>query len=78
MFCRRLLLEDMGGFDTNFGMSGEKIAYGEETALQISIRADMPEEVIYYDPRLYVFHLVREEKMTMRWFVQRLLVPLTG
>ena len=67
IFFRRGVLEDMSGFETSLGMSGEKLGYGEETALQRAIRATMPDELIYYDTKLYVDHLVRPEKMTLRW-----------
>lgn len=70
IFFRRKLLETLGGFDANLGMSGDKIAYGEETALQIHIRDAMPGQVIYYDPRLYVYHLVRPEKMQLNWLIR--------
>jgi glucosyl-dolichyl phosphate glucuronosyltransferase len=68
-FCRALL-ETIGGFDIRLGMCGEKIAYCEETALILHISNTMTDELIYYDPRLYVYHLVREKKMTVRWFVR--------
>jgi len=48
-------------------MSGCNLAYGEETELQRRIRASIPDAVIYYDPKLYVYHLVSSEKMTLRW-----------
>ena len=70
IFFRRSVLEDMSGFETSLGMSGEKLGYGEETALQRAIRATMPDELIYYDTKLYVDHLVRPEKMTLRWAVK--------
>ena len=69
MFFCRALLEALGGFDVKLGMCGEKIAYCEETALILHISNTMTDELIYYDPRLYVFHLVRQKKMTVRWFV---------
>ena len=65
MFFRRSVLQAMGGFDLRFGMSGKKIAYGEETALLQHIAATMPNQLIYYDPALYVYHLVRAKKMTV-------------
>jgi glycosyltransferase involved in cell wall biosynthesis len=67
IFFRRELLETLGGFDTSLGMAGAKIAYGEETALQKRVRDASPEACIYYDPDLYVYHLVRPEKMTLLW-----------
>lgn len=70
MFWRRALLQDLGGFHTDYGMSGTKLSYGEEILPQLFIRATMPDQVIYYDPRLYVYHLVRPEKLTMRWVMR--------
>jgi glucosyl-dolichyl phosphate glucuronosyltransferase len=70
VFFRRTVLEALGGFDPALGMSGKRIAYGEETAIQLRIRTDMPDEIIYYEPRLYVYHLVPARKMTWRWIVR--------
>ncbi|MGV7223720.1 MAG: glycosyltransferase [Nitrospinales bacterium] len=69
IFFRRQVLEDLCGFDTVFGMSDKNLGYCEETELQRRIRETMPNELIYYDPRLQVFHLVRPEKMTSRWIL---------
>jgi glycosyltransferase involved in cell wall biosynthesis len=69
IFIQRRVLERLGGFSTDLGMSGEKIGYGEESQLQRHIRATMPDDFIYYDPELYVYHLVRPEKMTLRWIL---------
>jgi len=71
MFVRRDLLERLGGFDPALGMSGEAIGYGEETHLQLRIRAAMPDAAIYYEPRLFVYHLVRPQKMSLRWMVRQ-------
>lgn len=71
IFFRRRLLETLGGFDPSFGMSGHKIAYGEETTLLRQIRATMPEQLVYYDPKLYVYHLVDAKKMSMRWIISQ-------
>lgn len=67
IFIRRDILESLQGFDVNLGMTGKKIAYGEETDLQQRIRAIMPHEIFYCDPNLYVYHIVREDKMKMSW-----------
>lgn len=85
MFFRRRLIEAVGGFDAMLGMSGRRLGYGEEIVPQQALRAKMPEEIFHYDPRLFVYHLVRPEKMTLRWnaretfiragYVQRVLQP---
>lgn len=66
IFFRRQVLDEMAGFDTVLGMSDKELGYCEETELQRRIREAMPDELIYYDPGLQVFHLVRPEKMTPR------------
>jgi SAM-dependent methyltransferase len=62
---RKDILARLGGFDPRLGMSGETIAYGEETAVLRTIRDEMPDEIVYYDPAVWVRHLVRAEKMTI-------------
>jgi len=69
IFFRRKVLEDMKGFEVGLGMSGQTLGYGEETHLQRRIRSEMPDEIIYYNPRLYTYHLVRPEKMCIRWIL---------
>lgn len=70
LFIARTLLAQIGGFDVTFGMSGYKQAYGEETALLRSLRTTVPTTTFYYDPALWVYHLVRPEKMALRWQMQ--------
>ncbi len=70
MFFRRDLLAKFDGFNINLGMTGNTVAYGEDGELQRRIRAQMPEARTYYDPDLFVYHLVRPEKMTLRWQIQ--------
>lgn len=69
-FLRRTLLETLGGFDPSLGPVGQKMSYGEGAALLRLIHDTMSDQLIYYDPRLYVYHLVRPEKMTMRWLMR--------
>ena len=68
MCFRRTLLEAIGGFDVTLGMSGEKLGYHEDTDLILRIAVAFPNEVIYYHPDLYLYHLVREEKMNLLWY----------
>lgn len=65
MLVRKDVLEALGGFDPAFGMSGGKIGYGEETSLQLRLRADRPDALIYFDPALLLYHVVRPEKMRL-------------
>lgn len=64
MFVRKDLLEKLKGFDPALGMTGSQLAYGEETLLFKQLREQFPAAVISYDPRLYVYHVVRKEKMS--------------
>ena len=71
VFFRRSLLEELDGFDARFGMYGDSLGYGEETVLQRRIRANRRDELIYYDPKLYVYHLVSPQKMSLRWIARQ-------
>jgi len=73
MFFRRSVLQASGGFDPKLGMIGDKLAYYEETAVLLHISKTMPDEIFYYDPALYVYHLVQEERMSFRWFAKALI-----
>jgi hypothetical protein len=59
----------IGGFNIKYGMSGKNIDFGEESELQRRIGAALPNELIYYDPELYIYHLVRPEKMSWRYII---------
>lgn len=74
LFIRGELLKQLSGFNIDVGMVGDRLGYGEETAFQRRIRNAYPEEVIYYEPRLTVFHLVRSEKMTLVWCAKQMFV----
>ena len=69
IFIKHSLLTMIGGFNVELGMSGQKLAYGEESHLQRRIRKTTHNEIIYYDPELYIYHLVRPEKMTWRYIL---------
>ena len=64
-FCRRHLIQGVGGFNPDLGMQGEKRFYGEEVELVRKIRARFPEEIIFYHPCLKVNHLVASQKMDL-------------
>ena len=68
-FVRRSILKDMCGFDNTLGMHDENLGYGEESELQSRLSATMSDEIIYYDPKLFVYHLVRPEQMSLRWIL---------
>lgn len=70
MFFRRDILEKFAGFDVNLGVTGNTIIYGEDVELQCRIREHIPEARTYYDPSLFVYHLVRPEQMTLSWQIK--------
>lgn len=74
MFARRSLLEELGGFSPEFGMAGHSLGYGEEVRLQRRMRELRPGISIYYEPQLYVYHLVARRKMTLGWKLHQMFV----
>ncbi len=70
IFIRRDVFVRVGGFDPRFGMAGETIAMGEETRFIDEVRRALPDAVVYYEPRLYVRHLVPARKMAAGWLVR--------
>jgi len=69
-FVRKDLPGTIGDFDADYGMTGGKIGYAEETELQERMRRILNGEIIYYDPKLFVRHLVRPEQMTLKWIIK--------
>ncbi len=68
MVFKREILQTMGGFNSKLGMSGDTIAYGEETSLLLNLAKDnMP---IYYVPQIKVKHLLAEYKMNLKWLLK--------
>ena len=55
-------------FSIHLGMSGDKVAYGEETALIFELRKKGVE--IAFDPKLEVKHLVAKHKLKLSWHLQ--------
>lgn len=68
MAIKKSILIKFGGFPTNLGMSGNQIAYGEETLLQIRMRNSGIE--IGYDPNWIMYHLVNRYKLSPWWFIK--------
>ncbi len=68
---RKDILEAIGGFDEALGVAGQKLLVGEETDFQQRFRSKYSEARIYYEPKLLVYHLVRPQKMSLRWITRR-------
>jgi glycosyltransferase involved in cell wall biosynthesis len=65
MFIRRDLLLSHGGFKVDMGMKGSKVAYGEETLFFNQLRAGNHNAVLFYHPDVFIYHLVRPDKMSI-------------
>ncbi|MCP4270019.1 MAG: glycosyltransferase family 2 protein [Candidatus Brocadiaceae bacterium] len=61
----RSVLKQTGWFDPALGMTGKKVWYGEETMVIIRARKLMKDLIVYYDPDVYVQHLVPTRKMSI-------------
>lgn len=62
---RKKVLEEVGGFPSNLGMSGSSVGYGEENWVQKKLRERG--YTIGFDPELRVDHLVAEYKFSVGW-----------
>jgi GT2 family glycosyltransferase len=66
---RKRMLENLNGFSTNLGMSGNVKDLGEETELQY--RASQLNYKIGFDPDLKIHHLIKSEYTKLSWFLLR-------
>ena len=71
MFVRREVFSTIGSFNTDLGMVGDNLAFGEDPDFVHRAQNANAELSVYYDPALYVYHLVRPEKMRMRFLVRQ-------
>ncbi len=67
IFFRRALLIEYGGFDPNFGMKGETIAYHEETVL--IFKAFDEGKKVYYSKELAVKDIIPDYKKSLAFFI---------
>jgi glycosyltransferase involved in cell wall biosynthesis len=65
IFFHRESLIASGGFDPDFTKPGEFWTYGDEEVPQKRLRVNFPDKGIYYDPNLYILHLVRPERLSI-------------
>jgi glycosyltransferase involved in cell wall biosynthesis len=70
LFIQRSLFNKIGGFDETLGMFGHKLGYGEETEFILRAFRSDPEPAIYYSSDLVAYHLVRAEKIKLRWQIR--------
>jgi glycosyltransferase involved in cell wall biosynthesis len=74
LFCSRRLFEQYGGFVTDLGPSGGALGFGEGTEWMNRVRAKEPDMLVYFDPNLYVYHLVKPERYDWSHIIRRRLL----
>lgn len=74
IFFRADVLREVGGFETNLGMLGYSLGFGEETRLIIEARQKIKGLRIFYEPRLFVTHLAAAYKMDWSWILKKAFV----
>jgi len=74
MIIRKDIFNKIGSFDLNYGMTGSTIAYGEGDEFQRRLREKLPDEIIWYNPELFVWHLIRNEKISIGYRFKEALI----
>ena len=67
---RREVFEELGGFETDLGRTGERNLQGEETEFAARMRTRYGQGV-WYDPDAVVEHKVFDYRTAPRWLVER-------
>jgi len=68
MVFKKYALNEVGGFDTSIGMSGDKVSYGEEPHLtRKMLERGMK---IYYCAEMSVDHAILPNKFRLRWLLR--------
>ena len=68
-FIRKAMLDEFGGFKPYLGMNGGKIAYGEETEIQVLLLKSRYK--LGFDPELQVDHIVMKHKLRFSWHIKK-------
>jgi glycosyltransferase involved in cell wall biosynthesis len=71
MVWRRQVVEDLGGFRPEIGLVGRGLIRGDETSLIARARRKVPRFRIFYEPRIGVQSLVREECFSIWYWLRR-------
>ena len=69
MAFKRNLLEKFGGFETGVSRSGKNLLTNDEIPISIKIR--QAGYKLYYDPSIFVDHIIPAGRLTMPWFTRR-------
>lgn len=68
MIFNKSIFEKYGGFNTDLGMKGNRILYGEEA--EFLFRLKKTEGPVFYVPTIRVRHLVTERKLHLWWLLK--------
>jgi glycosyltransferase involved in cell wall biosynthesis len=71
IFFRADVFNEVGGFETNLGMVGNSLGYGEETRLLLEARQRVNGLRVFYEPRMFVTHLMAAHKTDWSWILKR-------
>lgn len=71
MMFRREVLEQLGGFPEDLGMSGASMAFGEETWVYYRLWQQNESATFFYSPNLYVHHCIPPWKTTVAYCIRR-------
>jgi len=71
MIWRREVVERLGGFATDVGLTGRGLRRGDETELVTRARKTLPRFRVYYDPRVSVRTAVRPELFRLSYWAAR-------
>jgi len=68
MVIKKSVLEEIGGFPTELGMAGDKVAYGEESYVEQKVK-DLGHSV-GINPNIIIDHLVGKHKYQLSWHLK--------
>ena len=68
MIIKKSVLEEVGGFPTHLGMTGNKVAYGEESYVEQEVKKRGYKVGI--NPNIVIEHLVGEHKYKLNWHIE--------
>jgi len=74
MLVRRDVFDKIGLFDTELGMTGRTISYGEGPDFQRRFIEEHSNEIIWYNPHFFVWHLIRNEKISITYRFKEALI----
>lgn len=71
MIWRRSIVEQLGGFRVDVGLTGRGFTRGDETNLIVRARKEIPNFKAFYHPNIIVYHLTRPETFSLWYWVCR-------